>query len=597
MYRQTMTQILLCTLVSCLITTAQRASGQEVDTTHGKVVGLRASVLGKSIDTYYGIPYAKPPIGDLRFKYPQPIDPWRPEVKDALSMKPSCHQAAQSAYGMPWRAIPPLFSEDCLYINVWAPANVTSNTKLATLVWIYGGGFVTGSINTPLHNGQYLAAENNVIVMSMNYRLGAHGFLYLGPDTFPGNQGLMDQALALQWIQNNVERFGGDASMITLFGESAGAASIGLHLLSPISRDFFTRAILESGSPDATWVSMEPSKAIRSTRRLAELSSCSVISDADIFQCIKDLPSETILQYQALVSGVGSDAFIPVVDGHFLPDTPSSLMQKGQMKQAEILLGVNENEGIVFLLLLMPTIFSPFASQLNVNRTQFRTTVETIAAFSGQSSTMVEAIMAQYADIHVPSLHQNYVDSAGSVLGDSYFKCPAAKFADSYSAQNNVYLYSFNHRISSLPLPPWVGVPHSFEIEMVFGHPLGNAFIASEAEKSTSRSMMTYWTNFAKTGNPNLPETPSFQWPGYNTMDERFLVFSESGQSTDQGMRKPQCVFWNRLVPLITKKEETSTGSGTTSENVVYTCHTSGSRMSFTVNMCLVAVLASLVSV
>ncbi|XP_071098260.1 acetylcholinesterase-like [Haliotis cracherodii] len=587
-----MTQILLCTLVSCLFTTAQRASGQEVDTTHGKVVGLRASVLGKSIDTYYGIPYAKPPIGDLRFKHPQPIDPWRPEVKDALSMKPSCHQTAKPANGMPWRAIPPLFSEDCLYINVWAPANVTSNEKLATMVWIYGGGFVTGSINRPLYNGQYLAAENNVIVMSMNYRLGAHGFLYLGPDTFPGNQGLMDQALALRWIQNNVERFGGDASMITLFGESAGAASIGLHLLSPISRDFFTRAILESGSPYATWVSMEPSKAIRSTRRLAELSSCSGKSDADIFQCIKDLPSETILQYQALVGG----AFIPVVDGYFLPDSPSSLVEKGQMKQTEILLGVNENEGSLFLPAIMPTLFPVFASQINVNKTQFLTTVKAIAAFNGQSSTMVKAVMAQYAEVQVPSLHPDYVDTACNVVGDSYFVCPAVKLAASYSVKQNAYLYSFNYRLSSLQLPLWMGVPHSYEIEMVFGHPIGGAIPATEGDKSTSRNAMTYWTNFAKTGNPNLPVTPSFQWPGYNTMDERFLVFSESGQSTDQGMRKQQCVFWNSLVPLINKKEETSTDSGTTTENVVYRCHTSGSRLSFTVDMCLVAVLATLVS-
>ncbi|XP_046549631.1 acetylcholinesterase-like isoform X2 [Haliotis rubra] len=587
-----MTQILLFTVVLSLLTTPQRASGQEVNTTHGKVVGLRSSVFGKTIDTYYGIPYARPPIGDLRFKYPQPMDSWRPEVKEAQSMKPSCHQAVESAYGMLWRAIPPSFSEDCLYINVWAPGNVTATTKLTTMVWIYGGGFTTGSINMPLYNGQYLAAENNVIVMSMNYRLGAHGFLYLGPDRFPGNQGLMDQALALQWIQNNVGRFGGDTNMITLFGESAGAASIGLHLLSPISRDRFTRAILQSGAPNAMWTSTEPSKAISSTRRLAELSNCSAKSDADIFQCIRVLPPETVIQNQALVPIDGSAQFSPVVDGYFLPDSPASLIEKGQMKQVEILLGVNKNEGTSFLIGRLPTIFSPFTTQLNVSRTQFLTTVQTLTR--GRSSNIVKAIIAQYADIYVPSLHPNYVDSADGVLGDSFFKCPATKLAASHSANNSVYLYSFNHMIPSLPPPQWMGVPHTFEIESVFGHPLGDAFTSTDVDKSISRSMMTYWANFAKTGNPNLPETPNYQWPTYNRMDERFLVFSSSGLTTEQGMRKQQCVFWNTLLPLISEtKEDTSTGTTTD----VYRCHTSGSRMPFTVNTCLIAVLAALVSV
>ncbi|XP_067653663.1 cholinesterase-like [Haliotis asinina] len=586
-----MTQILLHTLLLSLFTTLRGASGQEVDTTHGKVVGLRSIVLGKTIDTYYGIPYARPPIGDLRFKYPQSVDPWRPGVKEARSMKPSCYQAVEPEDGIPLRELPPPFSEDCLYINVWAPANVTaSSTKLTTMVWIHGGAFLTGSINIPLYDGQYLAAENNVIVISMNYRLGAHGFLYLGPDTFPGNQGLMDQALALQWIKNNVERFGGDAGMITLFGESAGAASVGLHLLSPISRDFFTRAILQSGAPNAVWTSTVPSKAIGSTRRLAELSNCNGTSDADIVQCIQVLPPEKIIENQAHVPNDGSEQFGPIVDGHFLPDTPASLVEKGQMKQVEILLGVTKNEGNIFLIQFFPATFPAFRNQVNVSRTQFITTVNAIT--TGLSSAITKATIAQYADIYVPSLHPNYVDDVDSVLGDSFFKCPATELAASHSANNSVYLYSFEYRIPSLPIPQWMGVPHSFEIELVFGHALGDAFASTDVDKSVSRSVMTYWTNFAKTGNPNLPETPNYQWPTYNLMDERFLVFS-SGLTTKQGMRKQQCVFWNTLIPLIQKREDTSVG--TTTEG--YRCPTSGGRMSFTVNTCLTVVLAALVSV
>ncbi|XP_067659880.1 acetylcholinesterase-like [Haliotis asinina] len=582
-----MTQILLCILVSLL--TTHGASGQQVNTTHGTIVGLRSTVLGKSVDTYYGIPYAKPPIGDLRFKHPQPMDPWGPNVKDARSMKPSCYQPIEIADGMPWRSFPPNFSEDCLYINAWAPANVPAGTKLTTMVWIYGGAFLTGSINMALYNGQYLAAEKNVIVMAMNYRVGAHGFLYLGPDTFPGNQGLMDQALALQWIHSNVERFGGDPSMMTLFGESAGAASVGLHLLSPVSRNFFTRAILQSAVPNAFWTSSTPSKAIGNTRSLAKLWNCNAKSDADIFQCIRDIPPETIINNQGLLQ------FRPVVDGHFLPDSPASLVEKGQIKQAEILLGVNKNEGTEFLLDLFPSMFSASTAQVNISRAQFQEIV-TAVTMEGPPA-VVQAVIAQYADIHVPSLHPNYAETADNAFGDGYFKCPATKLAASHSANNSVYLYSFEHMIPSLPVPQWMGVPHSYEIESVFGHPLGDAFTSTDVDKSISRNMMTYWVNFAKTGNPNLPETTNYQWPTYNWMDERFLVFSSSGLSTKQGMRKPQCVFWNTLVPLIMKSEDPATGSGTTTENVVYRCHTNGSRASIAVSTWLIAVLAALVGV
>ncbi|XP_046545502.1 acetylcholinesterase-like isoform X2 [Haliotis rubra] len=588
-----MTPSLIFGLVAVIVTTGNRVSGQEVDTTHGRVTGLRTAVLGKSIDTYYGIPFAKPPIGDLRFKHPQPIEPWRPEVKNAQSLKPSCQQPTPAPNGMSWRTTPPTFSEDCLYINVWAPASIPTNTNLATMVWIYGGSFTFGSINMPLYAGKYLAAEKNVIVMSINYRVGAHGFLYLSPDTFPGNQGLMDQTLALQWIRDNVERFGGDANRITIFGESAGAASVGHLLLSPKSRDLFTRAILQSGSPLPVWAAQEPSAAVGSARRLAMLANCSARSDADIYHCIKDLPPGTVLNYQAQVFGIGGIAFAPVVDGFFLPDTPISLVEKGQMKKTELLIGVNRNEGTLFLPVSLPTIFT-LSDRLNVSRTQFLVAMRSYAALNGLPSTIVKAIMAQYDEVQVPSLRKDYVETTDDILGDSYFKCPAAKLADFYAAADDVYFYSFDHRLGALVAPAWMGTFHSAEIEMVFGLPLGNDFTASEAEKITSRSMMTYWANFAKTGNPNLPETPGFQWPRYTTDDETYLVFTDAGQRTSQGVRKQQCVFWDTLVPLILENEETP--PGTTTERVVYVCPNHGSRISVSLEVLLGVALAALLS-
>ncbi|XP_067653487.1 acetylcholinesterase-like [Haliotis asinina] len=590
-----MTSLLIFGLVVIIVSTGNRASGQEVDTTHGRVRGLRTSVLGKLIDTYYGIPFAKPPIGDLRFKHPQPIDPWRPEVKDAYSQKPSCQQPTPIPNGMSWRTAPPTFSEDCLYINVWAPVNIPPNTNLTTMVWIYGGSFRSGSISLPLYDGKYLAAEKNVIVMSMNYRLGAYGFLYLSPDTFPGNQGLMDQTLALQWIRDNVETFGGDANRITIFGESAGAASVGHLLLSPKSRDLFTRAILQSGSPLPAWAAKQPSAAVGGARQLAMLANCSARSDADIYHCIKDLPPGTLLKYQEQVIGIAEIAFSPVVDGFFFPENPTSLIEKGQMKRTELLMGVNRNEGTLFLPYSLPTIFT-LSDRLNVSRTQFLIALRKYATVNGLSSTLMKAVMAQYDEVQVPSLRKDYLETIDYILGDSFFTCPAVKLAEYYAADDDVYFYYFNHRLDALIAPTWLGTFHSAEIEMVFGLPLGNSFTASEAEKTTSRIMMTYWANFAKTGNPNLPETPSFQWPKYTKDDETFLIFTDGGQATGQGLRKQQCVFWDTLVPLIRQNEETPTGSRTTTERVVYVCPNDGSRISVSFGVLCGVALAVLLS-
>ncbi|KAK5608743.1 hypothetical protein CRENBAI_020957 [Crenichthys baileyi] len=239
-----------------------------ISTTYGKVQGKLLSVPNGEVRAFLGIPYAKPPLGTLRFHAPEPVEKWE-GVKEAKKLPNSCYQLPDTTYpgfkgAEMWNPNTPL-SEDCLYLNVWSPNfNKTKSPTLApVLVWIYGGGFVTGTSSLDLYQAHFLSKAEGVVVVSMNYRVGAFGFLSL-PDNknIQGNAGLLDQRLALKWVANNIAAFGGDPSKVTIFGESAGSASVGFHLLSPGSHSLFQRAVMQSGSPNAPWATITQSEVM-----------------------------------------------------------------------------------------------------------------------------------------------------------------------------------------------------------------------------------------------------------------------------------------------------------------------------------------------
>ena len=335
-----------------LILTLAMTQGQQpadvVQTTLGPVQGLRKNVLNLGdVDVYYGIPYAAPPVGDLRFLAPQPAQPWT-EVLTVTNPPNSCVQSIDTAFGQfpgvdMWNPNTPV-SEDCLYINVWVPRGFpASQAPRATMVWIYGGGFSSGSSTLDVYDAYKLAAVENVIVFSLNYRLGVLGFLYTGTDDAPGNQGLLDQAEALKFIHANVARFGGRRATITLFGESAGAGIVGLNLLSPLSKPYFARAIMQSGSPNADWATMPGSLATTRAQRLAEALGCPVGSMAAMVGCLRTVNAQNLTDSMFTMSScLYRIPFAPVVDGHFLLDHPSDLMARGEVKDTELIIGVNK---------------------------------------------------------------------------------------------------------------------------------------------------------------------------------------------------------------------------------------------------------------
>lgn len=233
--------------------------GESVTTTlsHGGIVeGIRWKINGKnSVDTYLGIPFAKPPIGELRFAPPQPVEPWTGK-RDATMLSKACYAYLFSGFDVTnpaaklWTNNTEM-SEDCLYLNVWTPFSTNDGPK-TVMVWIFGGGFFSGSPNLDVYDGRFLAAMEDVVVASMNYRLGPFGFLYLKSHV-KGNVGLMDQQLALKWVRDNIAKFNGDPDQVTIFGESAGSVSVGLQYLNPTSRTYFKRFIMESSGPLNRW--------------------------------------------------------------------------------------------------------------------------------------------------------------------------------------------------------------------------------------------------------------------------------------------------------------------------------------------------------
>ncbi|XP_071097828.1 acetylcholinesterase-like [Haliotis cracherodii] len=317
----------------------------------------------------------------------------------------------------------------------------------------------------PIYDGAILAGENNVVVVTLNYRLGPLGFGYLGAGTMPGNMGLMDQRMAFKWVKENIANFGGDPNRITIFGESPGAISAGLHLLSPLSRGTFDRAIMDSGpiTESFTYLDADTSKDI--TTKLAEKLKCPTYSEADMFQCFKNADAQSIVDLQSTLGVRNAIPFAPVVDKVCsLLETSTTLMSS--------------------------TIFKP-----------------------------------------TPLIY--------------------VEFGKEYSKINPTYLYGFNHRISSNPYPAWIGATHSYETELVFGLPLNASLGFTPEEETLSRRMMTYWTNFAKSGNPNSPVSVPVTWPAYDNTNMNYLKLDVGSKlATGQG-RHQECTFVNNLLPLI----------------------------------------------
>ncbi|XP_023440534.1 cholinesterase isoform X3 [Dasypus novemcinctus] len=541
--------LLLCVLI--------RKSHMEEDiiitTKNGKVRGMNLPVLGGTVAAFLGIPYAQPPVGRLRFKKPQSLIKWS-NIWNATKYANSCYQNIDISFpgflgSEMWNPNTDL-SEDCLYLNVWIPAPKPKNA--AVMVWIYGGGFQTGTSSLPVYDGRFLARVERVIVVSMNYRVGALGFLALsGNLEAPGNMGLFDQQLALQWVQKNIAAFGGNPKSVTLFGESAGSVSVNLHLFSPKSHPFFTRVILQSGSSNAPWAVISLHEARNRTLTLAKFLGCSRENETEIIKCLRNKDPQEILLNEVLVvpyDSLLSVNFGPIVDGDFLTDMPGTLLQLGQYKKTQILVGVNKDEGSAFLVYGAPG-FSKDNSSI-INRKEFQEGLKIF--FPGVSDFGKESILFHYTDWLDDQRPEIYREAMDDVVGDYNIICPALEFTRKFSELgNDAFFYYFEHRSSKLPWPEWMGVMHGYEIEFVFGLPLERRLNYTKTEEILSRSIMKCWANFAKYGNPNGTQSNGTRWPVFKSTEQRYLALNTESPRISAKLRYQHCRFWTLFFPKV----------------------------------------------
>ena len=483
------------------------------NTSYGSVEG----VLYNGFQEYLGIPFASPPVNDLRWKSPQKAQSWSPKILRALKQPNSCIQPDHD-YGPT--------SEDCLYLNIFSPQDAfKGKTNYPVALWIYGGAFFSGGINLFLYNASQLASQYGVIIVLANYRVGPLGFLFDKDQAhLPGfntNFGLQDQQFAMKWIREEISNFGGDPEKITIFGESAGAMSVCFHLITQSSWNYFDQALLESGpclqgstGPHKNPKYYNMNQADSTTKDFYRKLNC------NDFQCAKSKSTEEILQ------AGNSMNWFPTIDTVFIPQDPVSAFLNGKFHNIPIVIGTNTNE-------------SQYFTPPNV------TALQLVEVVIDQFETPVaeEALVRYYN----PKLTNNFESVYSQMNTDFFFYCPSRRLlhsASRSSPSNKYFNYLFNHVPSFTVCPsPWCelkgrGVYHTAEIPFVFGvYPLiGKSFTPSEL--ALSKRIQSHWTQFFKTG------IPSSSWPQWTESTEITLVLDLT-DSTAVNYRGSDCDFWD----------------------------------------------------
>jgi para-nitrobenzyl esterase len=485
-----------------------------VETTLGSVAGS----VKDDIHVFKGIPFAAPPVGPLRFRAPQPATPWT-GTRDARSYGPVAPQTASPMEQMFGGPKPEQSEADCLTLNIFTPA--PDGAKRPVMVWIHGGAFVTGSGATPWYDGTAFARNGNVVVVTINYRLGALGFLHLDElsDAFAGsgsgNVGILDQVAALEWVRDNIEAFGGDANNVTTFGESAGAMSVGTLLGLPAAKGLFVKAIPQSG---AAHHARTPEDATDVARKVLEASG--LTTDADGVAALQELPIDKLLEAQAAVlvqlAAGGGLAFAPVVDGIVLPERPIDAIGGGSATDVAVLIGTTRDEMKLFGML------DPGLNDLDDAKMLRRG-----AAFVGDEAKAAD-IIGVYKTTR-PGIAPAELWSA--LATDSVFRIPAVRLAERQSGRGNaVYMYRFDW--ATPVFGGQLGACHALEIPFVFDNldALGSEMFtgpASPEMREMARAMHTAWHTFARTGNPGD------NWPRYTSADRKVMRFDLTPEVID----------------------------------------------------------------
>ena len=488
----------------CFAILANAQSGPIVQIQSGRLEGIQQ----QGIEVFLGIPYAKPPLGELRWQRPLTAPSWR-GIRKADAFGPSCMQATFPGDALP---LPDNYSEDCLTLNIWRPSQFRGPTPV--MVWVHGGGFVNGGSASPVYNGAAFA-KAGVIFVSFNYRLGRLGFFAhpaMDGNMFVGNFGLTDQIKALRWVQDNIIQFGGDPRNVTLFGESAGGYAINALLSSRFGRDLFQKAIIQSGNGrhslngEQSWsqaaamgMAFAQAHGVMGTDKAA-LEKLRVLPAADV---TGDLNLQTMSQNRQTYSG-------PMTDGQVVEKEPQEAYLKGDFARVPLLIGANSAD--LGFVLQKPDNRETVLTQFAAN------TAAATSAYKGITDTTA---LAQHIAMQKLMLE------------------PARFVARAFAERGTpVWQYRFGY-VASSRQNAWQGAPHASEIPYIF-NTLDAVYGAqtSTDDKAVASMMQAYWVNFAKTGNPNGADLPL--WPKYNTAADEILWVAPQGKSATAAVADPQ---------------------------------------------------------
>jgi len=507
--------ILTIAVLATVVSAPLLADSLTTKTAQGKAHGK--TINNGQVKAFLGLPYAAAPIGDLRWKAPQPPAKWN-GGRDATSY--GAHCAQNHVYddlvfednGQ---------SEDCLFLNVYAPASSQAKSKLPVMFWIHGGGYYAGASSEPRHNGDFLPIKG-VVLVTINYRLGVFGFLATADlakeaNGAAGNYGLLDMVAALQWVKANIGQFGGDPDNVTIFGESAGSFAVSTLMASPMAKGLFHKAIGESG---AAFKGVLPTSSLdaREQKDGAWAASLGVKS----LEELRALPTARILD---AVKSKGMTDFSPVIDGRLLTEPVPETYAVGKQAHVPLLAGWNRDEG-------------SFVAMRGMTAEQFR----------GMAAGLFADRAAEYLALYPADTDERALRSAIDYGSDSFIALGTWKWIEAHRKTGDSPIYRYHFELAAPPSKyhPGSYAFHSDDIEYVFGTlDTRPGAVWRPEDRKLSDEVMSYWTNFAKTGDPNGPGLPV--WPKYDKDDS--LIHLDSTITSGPDTTRPRYEFLERGMP------------------------------------------------
>jgi len=511
-----------------VLTNIYTLKSQVVDTQYGQIQGS----LNGSVYQFLGIPFAKPPVDTLRWKFPLNPEPWT-GILNTTEFSPVCPQKEfqQGDTTFTFEG-----DEDCLYLNVWTPQ--TGAGSLPVLVFIHGGGNQQGGASsvsggTQLFFGKNMAERGNAVIVTIQYRLGPLGYLVHpgleaeNTNSISGNYAVMDQILALTWVKNNISNFGGDPNKVMIFGESAGGVNVGNLLVSPLAEGLFQRACIQSASPVVNDYNDSRNKGIAFVDDFISAGN-----DVEKIAFMRSVPSDSIVKdlTNPVAGGMVQMNWQPVVDQFVFPDFPIQSFQNGTFIKVPLLLGSNSEE----MSLSAPTTVYPIMVTALINSVV-------------PADLRSQALMLYPPGADQTQARQSYI----GLLTDSQFTVTTRRTAQCISQNQSepVWRYFFTHKHSVQVLKPF-GSYHGMELFYVFNNwenaTLGSGFLFKPADDSVQKVMLNYWVNFANTGNPNGPGLVA--WPENQNVNDCFLEIKATPNGDQCGVRTAQSDLWDDVI-------------------------------------------------